>query len=67
MNFSRENDKNTTEILETKRELYLWKEQETREKMKSDKNKVSDETYCCVCVLQKALPFPKFYTFIAYN
>ena len=52
--------------LETEKNLHLESADQPREALKSDSEKASDKLYVCTFDLQKALPFPKLSTSVAY-
>lgn len=61
-----ENDEIIKQGFLTQKELHLRKAEKARESLNSDKDKASTDVYCSSFDLQKALPFPKLSTSIAY-
>lgn len=61
-----EKEEDKRKELETRKELHLRKAQKARDSLNNDKQIASDKIYVATFDLQKALPFPKLSTSIAY-
>lgn len=63
---SAETDERKTADLKAERELHLRRAEQARAELKKDAAEASQDKYVCTFDLQKALPFPKLTTSIAY-
>ena len=52
--------------LELQKKLHLERAEQARSVLQFDQQKASEDTYVCTFDLQKALPFPKLSTSVAY-
>lgn len=66
MKIQAEDDANKKQGIKVQKELHLRKAELARTCLNADKEKVSDDIYTCTFDLQKALPFPKISTSVAY-
>ena len=61
-----EMDEEKRRELDIQKKLHLARADQARTTLKNDQQKASDEVYVCTFDLQKALPFPKLSTSVAY-